>query len=427
MSFLELPYQREGCEWLVTHKRVGLADEQGLGKTVQLIMAADAISAQRIVVVAPAKLRATWHRSFEEFGRTYAHRKLRVMSYEEATTVFAEVGTTKNVRMPDCIILDEAHYLKDWQSQRTQAIYPNCGSDYVWPASGTPMPNDPSELWTHFYYLNHRLIPMDMNGPMTPAQWMDKFCRLGKAYGGRRKVLGVKEPERLRELNRLLWKRRTLAQVMPQLPPMREGEITVEEAGYDSRINSILADMPRETYDRLLIDPTTLPVGDEQLSTLRKLLAAAKAPVLAEFVTEELTNNPTEKLVIFAWHKDAIDILKQQLKQFRPLVVDGRTNPNKVQAHVDAFQTQDEHRVFIGQIKAAGTGLTLTAASNVIFLECSWVPADNEQAQRRILRIGQKATSVLCRYVVLKGSIDEAVTRTLRRKASIINKVMEHQ
>lgn len=421
MNLIDLPYQHDGARWLASQRRAGLADEQGLGKTVQAIMAADKVEAQRLVVVCPAKLASTWRAELAE--KSQVTRKTRVLSYEAAAHIFS---TARVDQMRDIdVVIDEAQYLKNWQSQRTQAIYPKAHyARHLWSLSGTPMPNDPSELWTHFYYMRPELIARD-GMPMTPGQWLEEHCHLGRAYGGRQKVLGAKQPEALRALNRELWKRRRLSEVMPQLPPMREGEIIIDvDDATANDIHDQVTALGPEYRRRLLIDPDTLPFGDEHLSTLRKLLAAAKAPVLAEFVEEELTNNPGEKLVIFAWHTEAIDILAERLRGFGSVVVDGRTNPNKVHDIVQRFQTQDDCRVFVGQMRAAGTGLTLTAASNVIFLELSWTPTDNEQAQRRILRIGQRADSVLCRYVVLSGSVDEVVTRVLRRKTGMIKSII---
>lgn len=421
---LDLPYQHEGAKWLASQRRTGIADEQGLGKTVQAIMAADLVEAKRVVVISPAKMASTWRAEFAE--KSQVKRQLRVMSYEEATQVFDNITDLDRFRALDAIIIDEAHALKNWQSKRTRTIYPKVHlARHAWALSGTPMPNDPSELWTHFYYLRPDLIQTMTGGPMTPAEWLDAHCHMGRAYGGRAKVLGAKQPEALRALNRQLWIRRKLSEVMPQLPPMREGEIVLDTPeNVANEIHAQVSELSKEHYRRLLIDPDTLPFGDEHLATLRKLIAAAKAPVLAEFVEEELTNNPQEKIVLFAWHTEAIDILAQRLAKFGSVIVDGRTNPNKVHEIVQRFQNDAATRVFVGQIRAAGTGLTLTAASNVIFLECSWTPTDNEQAQRRILRIGQRADSVLCRYVVLSGSVDEVVTRVLVRKTGMIKSII---
>lgn len=412
---LDLPYQDVGARWLASQRRAGLADEQGLGKSFQAVRACALVHARKVAVVCPAKMRETWVREFERLPSP-TRPALRVMSYEEATKVFANLAP--GAALPDALILDEAHYLKSWTSKRTQAIYPRVQQiPFVWLLSGTPMPNHPAELWPHFYYLRGEII-----AHMTPAQFIDRYCKTMKGFGGVPRIVGPKDEhlDELRGMFKQMWLRRTLAEVLPDLPPMREGEIVVE-----AKVPADVERIANENKAQLEIDPSSLPIGDEELATLRRLLAEAKAPALADFVAEELRNNPDEKIVIFAWHTNPIDDIADRLRDFGVVKVDGRTAPAHVQAHVDAFQNDPRYRVFLGQIRAAGTGLTLTAASNVIFLECSWVPADNEQAQRRILRIGQKATSVLCRYVVLKGSIDEAVTRVLARKTRGINRIVQ--
>ena len=429
MTFIDLPYQREGADWLASQARAGLADEQRVGKAVQAIMACDKVGAQRIAVVCPAKATHQWRAQFERFGRPLAYRQLRVLSYEEATKVFGAVSVKTSQNLADVVILDEAHRLKNPTSQRTTAIYPKLQYvDYVWALTGTPMPNDPSELWTHFRWLKPHLIPAPGKGaPLTYEAFRAAFCEMKRGFGGEPQVVGVKNLDVLKPLVDKLWLRRMLADVQPQLPKMRYGEIVLKSSKQQDvrEVHEISAHLPKEKYDRLITDPDSLPVGDEELSSLRRLVAEAKAGALADYLREELETYPEQKIVVFAWHTNALDRLARDLRKFGPVIVDGRTkNPT---AAVAAFQNDPESRVCLGQIVAAGTALDFTAASDVIFLELSWTPVENWQAQSRILGIDQKAQSCLCRTVVLKDSIDEAVTRVLARKSRMIEETMNRQ
>ena len=433
-DFLDLPYQQQGANWLAANRRAFLADEQGLGKTVQAIMAADMVQPnryqQRVAVICPAKMKATWEREFETKARL-RQRKLRVMSFEEATDVFRAMPQVvkENKHFADVTIIDEAHFLKSPAAQRTKEIYPRLiWSPYVWALSGTPMPNDPSELWTHFFYLKPRVILTGMNGPMSYSEFRDRFCKLAPGYGGRTRVVGAKNEELLRTLNRRLFLRRTMKSVGSQLPPMRYGEILLEDGITSKRNNPelakadhIVAGMDAEKYRLLIEQPELLPFGDEELSTMRQMLSVAKALPLAKYVDSDIEGHPDQKIVIFSWHTEAIKQLAESLAHYFPVVVTGATPANKVDALVQEFQNSKRRRVFIGQIRAAGTGITLTAANRVIFLDLSWTPADNQQAERRILRIGQVSQSCLCQYAILKGSIDEAVMRVVARKSQMIN------
>lgn len=429
---LDLEYQRIGTDWLAKRARAGLADEQGLGKSFQAIRAADKVGATRIAVVCPAKMKPTWVQEFHDFGRPRAYRRFRVMSYEEAVPIFEGMANRGAGREGlEVLILDEAHYLKNAKTKRASAILPmTTRVPYVWPLTGTPMPNDASELWTLLYYLRPGLISTGMDGPMSFEQFRAQFCKLAPGYGGEPRVVGLKNTEQLKAILSLFWMRRKLADVQSQLPAMRYGEVIVETGdsnpvAVDSMFERITRRISRETYDRLVIEPDLLPRGDEELSTLRRQIAEIKAPALAAYLNEELGANPEEKIVIFSWHTNPIATLEKKLAAFGPVVVDGSTKHNDVFKNVRRFQTDPACRVFLGQIRAAGTGLTLTAASNVIFLDLSWTPADNAQAERRILRIGQTAESCLCRHVILKDSIDEAVTRALARKSRMISQLME--
>lgn len=429
---LDLEYQRIGIDWLANHARAGLADEQGLGKSFQAIRAADKVGATRIAVVCPAKMKPTWVQEFHDFGRPMAYRRFRVMSYEEAVPIFQAMSERGAGREGlEVLILDEAHFLKNREAKRTQAILPTTTRvPYVWTLTGTPMPNDATELWTLLYYLRPGLISKGMDGPMKFEEFRDQFCRLAPGYGREPRVVGLKNEAQLRAILSLFWMRRKLKDVQSQLPAMRYGEVIVEatdsnQKAVDSVFERITRRISRDTYDRLVIEPHLLPAGDEELSTLRRQLAEIKAPALAEYLREELGSNPDEKIVIFSWHTNPIETLKKKLADFGPVVVDGKTKGDDVGKNVRRFQNDPACRVFLGQIRAAGTGLTLTAAHNVIFLDLSWTPADNAQAERRILRIGQTAESCLCRHVILKDSIDEAVMRVLARKSRMIDAIME--
>jgi SWI/SNF-related matrix-associated actin-dependent regulator of chromatin subfamily A-like protein 1 len=150
--------------------------------------------------------------------------------------------------------------------------------------------------------------------------------------------------------------------------------------------------------------------------------ALAKVPLVVEFVTEALRTG-SEKVVVFAHHRDVIQALDERLGRFHPVQVVGGMSSLAKQRAIDEFQTNPSTRVFIGNIRAAGIGITLTAASQCVFAELSWVPAEISQAEDRLHRIGVQ-DNVLVQHLVLAGSLDAIMVRRLLAKQEVLDGVL---
>lgn len=425
MDLRLFPYQEEGAFWLAARKRGFLADDMGLGKTAQAITAAEhALTAfedanpmqTNVLVIAPARNIPTWEVQIAEWARTDARPWFHLMSYEKATE---DLANADPYDMPyQAVIIDEAHRLKNPAAKRTKVIYNRINRiKHVWPMSGTPMLNGPHEIWTHLYCLRSSLLPRGANNkPMDYDEFREHFCIVVEPFkrGGEPRVKGAKNVEELASLIEPFFLRRTAEQVGVELPSVLTGEIIVRAEPSD------LLPISRACGD-LVIDQDGLPTNETEFSTARKMIGIVKASAFCDFFEDELEDNPHEKYVVMAWTTEAIDILALRLRRFGVFVLDGRTRPSSVSDGVRLFQSDPDHRVFVGQIVAAGEGQTLTAARNLIFLERAWSPKVNEQAMKRIHRIGQKASTVLVRDVILKGSLDEAVMRINRAKELIIS------
>lgn len=453
------PYQVEGAQWLSKMPHALLADEMGLGKSAQAITACDHIDARNIVVVCPASVRVNWDREFTRFSKIQRPSKvlftgddrptvpgINVISYDLLASNEKLRAAMKAVQW-DVLILDEAHYLKERTAKRTKAIYGHRqyaglmqSSKRCWRLTGTPMPNNPSELYAHLKSM----------GVENRSYWdfVFDFCDgFNGDYGY--KITGVKNAPRLKALLSQIMLRRKKEEVMPQLPDITFSEVTVERSKVELDpyfyenwrpigIPAFLAQL--ETQDKTLkasmeairsghhhttVDTMELlKAYTKSTSTLRRYIGMAKLPAILEILKEELRTKQVEKIVLFAVHKDVIDTAREQLREFHPVTLYGNTPYQSRQRRIDAFQADRHTRVFIGQIVAAGTGINLTRSNEVAFLESDWVPANNAQAVMRCHRIGQ-TRHVRVRMFTCAGSVDEDVMRVLVHKTREIAKVFD--
>lgn len=427
------PYQLEAAQALATKKSQLLWYEMGLGKTAIAITAADFVGAVRILVVCPAVAIENWQREFERFGRSGNGRVLSVSSYHSLHHV-------PSAEEFDLLILDEAQFLKTPAAERTQQIYGQSGiarrAKRVWLLSGTPTPNNVSEWWIHLFCLGYTRLSF--------RQFTEQFCvgRVLKIPGAppRFQITGnrVSAYPELRKILEPFVMRKTKAEVL-KLPPITFEQLVVKAGDVNlqdhksfieyvtpfDRSKALFDDMEKQT-ELLKTFLSTVPPNshyaneglqsmEHSLSTLRRFIGLQKVEPTIKFVTRELEDNEYEKLVIFAVHRDVVEALRIGLEKFGVVTLYGGTPPAKRQKHIDGFQRNKKIRVFIANIHAAGTAITLTAAHDVLFVETTWTPSDMAQALMRCHRIGQKH-SVHVRTVSLYNSIDEKITQTVQRK-----------
>jgi len=416
------PYQIAGADWLAKQEHVGLADEAGLGKTAQAIEAACRVNARRVAVACPAVAREVWQREFkkwwpkgrpdlriESFDRLALHRDLRQEWYEFK---------------PNALIIDECHFLKNRDAKRSKALYGSgcrgkravvCGADHVWLLSATPGPNHAGEFWTHL-----RALRPDLVGDISYYDFLVRYTYFQATEFGVR-ILGNRNAEELRAILRKVFLRRTVRQVLPDLPgwrwnpvPLDAGEAATQLLHLESNLPAVAA--LRECVERG--DGDFWAGGLVQLSALRRVIGTVKAPLVASVLRDELEARAINKVVIFAYHHDVINAIHGILADFHPVQYTGKTPEPERAGIIDRFETDPATRVFIGQITACGTSITLTAANQVAFAESSWVPDENYQAAKRVHRIGQKLP-VFVRMFGLAGSIDDAIAGVCARKAQM--------
>lgn len=405
------PYQEEGAGWLARRKRALLADEQGLGKTIQAVAACDLVGARRVLVLCPAVARPVWADEFEQWS--LSSPELRVYSYDELV-VNAEKRVAAQAFRADTLILDEAHYLKTPTAKRTRLAYSRAlATERIWSLTGTPMPNHPGELWTHASVLG--------GAEQDYEEWVHQYCLTAPSDYADFRVVGARK-ERMPELRQELagWVLRRTTRVL-DLPALRWGTLPLEGSTEGVEDPTMVAKL-RIVLER---EPEAIEKAFRHTAVLRRAVGLAKVPGALAAVRHRLEEQPG-KAIVFAWHREVLDALYRGLSGFNPVMFNGSIGRDLRRTYVEAFQNADDVRVFIGQIQAAGTAITLTAADWVLFVESDWSPASMAQAAKRAHRIGQ-ARPVLVQAAILPGTMDAAIQRVLTRKARDITQVLEQQ
>jgi SWI/SNF-related matrix-associated actin-dependent regulator 1 of chromatin subfamily A len=427
------PYQKAGIAFIRDRAVTLLADEQGLGKTIQAIGAWNEWCPSRTLIICPASVKYIWLREFAIWGigepkcHVQQGRKGYPLNPPPVVIVNYDVVNDLHEELTDkpwdAVVLDESHYLKNPKAKRTQAVlgYKTRqgivkGANHVVLLTGTPVPNRPIEFWP----MLTRLAP-DVIAPFT--KYFDfgrRFCNAYQGPYGWDMTGSSNEKELNHRLRASIMIRRLKADVLKDLPDKIFQVVPFEADPVAKRL--IKAESKLVDFDQLkkTAKPKGLEIGE--LSELRHKLAKLKTPLCISHI-KDLLDSGTNKVVVFAHHSAVIDMLMAGLKDYLPVKLDGKITAVQKQRAVDTFQQNPDCRVFVGQIQAAGVGITLTAASNVIFVETSWVPGEIAQAVDRCHRIGQK-NSVLAQFLVIRGSLEEYMLRTVLDKQHTINRVI---
>jgi SNF2 family DNA or RNA helicase len=417
------PFQETGVTWLMGRTDALLADDMGLGKTAQAVVAALRLKLTNVLVICPASVRAVWLDELRRWGGEPVLKLWRVMSYD----AFRNTSMGKGMIPPrsnfDLVIIDEAHYLKTPSAMRTKVIFgKDCEGGFVrqcrrvWLLTGTPTPNNASELWPMLRAVFPGLIHGSNGKPRNQHQFIQRYCRLVETGFGA-KIVGAKRvPELKGILSQIMLRRRKL-DVLTDLPSLRIALLPLEATA-----PAASSDFAAEVRKALASDGLAGLQGlGETLATYRRAVGVVKADAVARWVKDQLESG-LGKVVLFAHHREVIEIMAVALKAYAPAVLTGSSSPKEREAAVDRFQRNRFCKVFVGQLQAAGTGITLNAASDVVLVEQSWVPGDNEQAIMRIHRIGQRSACI-ARIAHVPNSIDEDIARACSRKLADIDKL----
>ncbi len=422
------PYQKEGARFLKKNRFALLADEMGVGKTAQAIEASKKLN--RILVICPAVARVNWQKEFEKFSGRFATiqaplHPITICSYDH----IARHKTKYQVKKWDVIICDESHFLKSPTASRTKEILGKEGMIHYakrfWALTGTPAPNHAGELWTLLFTFGYTKLKYD--------SFLDRYCntyRVGNRFSAKR-VSGTKTAK-APELKKILSKymlRRKKSDVLTELPPIFHTMTAIEPSEQEltkklkTKLDDELAVLKEKigafnfnTDDDKIL--SALQGLSQSISSLRRYHAFSKVKNAAKLIIDEIKSGEMEKCVVFGIHKDVLYELERKLYQHKinTVTITGETSEGKRQLAIESFQNNKSVKVFIGNIQAAGTAITLTSAHHVIFIEQDWVPGNNAQAAMRCHRIGQDKP-VTVRNLYIPNELDEKIVSVLTRKA----------
>jgi SNF2 family DNA or RNA helicase len=397
----------------------------GLGRTLSAVIAALETNEKRILVVCPATLKINWKREFEFFTKKTIFIAESKTFSDDADIVIVNYDILKNFHNPknikesriydkfDVIIADECHYVSNPQSKRTK-IFNHFAkkSKYLWLLSGTPMTNRPIN---YFNLLSLIDSPVAQN-------WVGYAVRYCEGYqfnaGGRKiwNVSGASNLEELRERTSRQFLRRLKTEVL-ELP---EKIITPIYLKLKSKLYENLMGEYYDWFDNKKEESTSLTIQFSKLMKVRQVIAEEKINNTIELAQNIIDQD--KKVIIFTNFTDTLNRIADHFGK-QSVRLDGSTPKIQRQESVDQFQENEKVKVFVGNIRAAGVGITLTSAEAVIINDLSFVPGELAQAEDRAYRYGQK-NNVLVYYPIFHNTIEGGIYDIVVNKKQIIDTVM---
>ncbi|KAL2456955.1 chromatin remodeling factor18 [Forsythia ovata] len=452
-NFIEsklLPFQRDGIRFILQHGvRVLLADEMGLGKTLQAIAVTSCIrDSWPVLVLTPSSLRLQWASMIQQWLDIPSSDILVVLSQWSGSNRGGFNIITSNTRKSihldgvfniisydivqklqdvlmasefKVVIADESHFLKNAQAKRTNASLPILQkAQYVMLLSGTPALSRPIELFKQL----EALYP---DAYKNVHEYGNRYCK-GGVFGVYQGASNHEELHNLMKATVMI--RRLKKDVLSELPVKRRQQVFLDLGEKEMRkINALFREL--EVIKRKIKSSQSKGEAESLKFTEKNLInkiytdsAEAKIPAVMDYMGTLIEAGC--KFLIFAHHQPMIDSIHQFLlkKKVGCIRIDGSTPAASRQALVTDFQEKDSIKAAVLSIKAGGVGLTLTAASTVIFAELSWTPGDVIQAEDRAHRIGQ-VSSVNVYYLLANDTVDDIIWDVIQSKLENLGQMLD--
>jgi SWI/SNF-related matrix-associated actin-dependent regulator 1 of chromatin subfamily A len=421
-----LSHQKEAIQKLVENKKFILADDMGLGKTTSTIIAALESGSKKVLIICPATLKINWKREIEN----YSDKSIFIAESKNFSTehdfviinydIIKNFHDTKDEESSqilksgfDLVIVDEAHYIKNAQAQRTKLINSFVKDiDRLWLLTGTPMTSRPID---YYNLLSLADSPVAKN-------WMAYVIRYCAGYQfkvGPRKVWNVMGASNLEEL-----RDRTSGTILRRLKEnvldLPDKIITPIYLRLKSKLYEEVMGEYYDWYEKNPEESKSLTVQFSKLTKVRQIIADEKISQTIELAENIIEQD--KKVIIFCNFTESLNKIVEHFGK-SAVKVDGSMSKEQRQYSVDQFQENEKIKVFVGNIKAAGVGITLTSAEAVIMNDLSFLPSDHAQAEDRAYRFGQK-NNVLVYYPIFENTIEAAIYDIINSKKQVIATVM---
>jgi SWI/SNF-related matrix-associated actin-dependent regulator 1 of chromatin subfamily A len=421
-----LTHQKLAIEKLAGSKRFILADDMGLGKTTSTIIAALETSAKKILIICPASLKINWQREIENYtdrsvyiaeGKHFSTEHDFVIVNYDILKNFYDLKDKENSLITksnfELIIIDEAHYIQNGQAQRTKLVNSFVKSvDKLWLLTGTPMTSRPMNYYNLLFLIES---PVAQN-------WMAyaiRYCQGYQFKAGNRKIWNVSGASNLEEL-RDRTSRQVLRRLKTEVLDLPDKIISPIYLRLKSKLYEGLMGEYYDWYKNKKEESSSLTVQFSKLMKVRQVIAEEKINDTIELAQNIIDQD--KKVIIFTNFTDTLQKIHSHFGK-QSVYLDGSCTKPQRQYAVDQFQENDKIKVFVGNLRAAGVGITLTAGEAVIMNDLSFVPSDHDQAQDRAYRYGQK-NSVSVYYPIFENTIEGVIYDMLSKKKNIIDTVM---
>lgn len=405
------PHQQAAKQFLLSRRRAILADQPRVGKT--LPTAAAALENLPALIVCPAIAKTVWEAAFNKLAPNVSvhvingkkdagqpnNADVTIINYDVLQYGVTQVDKYKT------LVLDECHRLSNPKAQRTKAAMVAMKKiDYVFALSGTIVPNRPAELWPILHGLG-----------IYRGGWFDFVYRYAKAWSPPWGGLDVSGASNIPELKAL---------VKPHMLRRKKEDIFMDYK--EPQVSLITFDLPvdkREQSfdaDALIANPNAL-LAFEGLSEIMREAGIRKAPLAADFIDDLL--HAGDPVVVFAHHKEVVNMLEDELRIHKPVKVVGDTPKSQRQKNIDAFQS-GKTKCFIGNIGSCGEGIDLSVADTIVFVEPTWQTSALEQASSRVENINKNGMKPLIYLLTVRASLDHTILGKVIAKQKIISQII---
>lgn len=409
--------------------RALLAMEQGLGKMyTSYLWKKRNPEISPTVIICPATLKWNWEDDL------FLHFGVRASVLSKTKPIADEIKTQSNLVIinydilqpwmeflqrldPQLIIIDECQYLGSKSSLRTKMVKKLCeGIPYVLALSGTPFTSKTKQLWPILNILKPRDYP-------NFYQYAHKHCNPKLTFWGW-SFEGASNLDKLhKELIQKVMIRVLKKDVLKELPDKNRIIVPLEiekRKDYEAAKSDFIKFLTK--HNPAKAERANKAKGLVEIGYLKQLIGSLKLKYVMEWIDLFLEDSD-EKICVFAVHKEVIERLKSKYKHLC-VIVDGGVTGKDRQDAVNQFQNNSKTRMFIGNIKAAGVGLTLTAASTMAIIELGWTPAEHVQVEDRLHRIGT-TQKVTCYYLVARDTIETKILKLIQDKQEVLSATLD--